>query len=336
VLPVRLETFAAYGLAFQKRMVPELEQKLVVRLDRTPGGFILQLENGETVAVCRVILAVGITHFSYVPGALSHLPSDVLSHSYSHHDLEKFAGRSVVVVGGGASATDLAGLLHEAKAKVQLVARQSCLKFHNRATGKPRSLWQRMRYPNSGLGPGLRSRFFANGPLWFYCLPQHFRLEMVRTQLGPVGGWFAKDMVIGRVPLLLGYTLQRAQVNNGGVLLQLRATDGTERKVLAEHIIAATGYKVDLERLNFLSAEIRSGIKAVNGAPILSRVFESSVPGLYFVGIAAANSFGPVMRFAFGASFAARHMTRNLTKLLAVGRSFAAVPASIENREKRS
>jgi len=38
------------------------------------------------------------------------------------------------------------------------------------------------------------------------------------------------------------------------------------------------------------------------------------VPGLYFVGVSAANSFGPVLRFAFGADFAARHITRQLAQ----------------------
>jgi hypothetical protein len=44
-VPVRLETFAAYGLAFKERMVPELEDKLVVGLDRFSGGFVLRLRS---------------------------------------------------------------------------------------------------------------------------------------------------------------------------------------------------------------------------------------------------------------------------------------------------
>jgi hypothetical protein len=59
---------------------------------------------------------------------------------------------------------------------------------------------------------------------------------------------------------------------------------------------------------------------------VLSSTFESSVPGLYFVGIAAANSFGPVMRFAFGAGFAAKRLTQAMAQALA--RSRASVPAS--------
>jgi len=40
------------------------------------------------------------------------------------------------------------------------------------------------------------------------------------------------------------------------------------------------------------------------------------VPGIYFAGLAAANSFGPVMRFAYGAGFAARRLTEAMAKAL--------------------
>ena len=122
-LPVRLETFSAYGLAFRERMLPELEDKLVAGLDRLPDGFLLQLDGGEMVKARRVVLAIGITHFEHVPSNLAHLPAEFLSHSFRQPDPEAFRGRSVVVIGGGASAIDLAALLHEADADVQLIAR---------------------------------------------------------------------------------------------------------------------------------------------------------------------------------------------------------------------
>lgn len=324
--PVRLETLAAYGLAFKERIVPELEDKLVVSLERLPNGFRLGLDSGETVFTRRVVLAVGITHFQYAPPELTHLPMEYLSHSFRHHDLQCFKDRSVAVIGGGSSAIDLAGLLHETGAKVQLIARQASLKFHSKPTGKRSSWWRRIRYPQSGLGPGLQSCFFANAPLLFHRLPERFRLYAVRTHLGPSGGWFSKDKVIGQVPLLLGCTPQRAEIQDGKVLLHLRCADGTTQVIQADHVIAATGYKVDLERLTFLSNEIRSKLKAVEGTPVLSSTFESSIPGLYFVGIAAANSFGPVMRFAFGAGFAARRLTQTILKALA--ENPASVPAT--------
>ena len=325
-VPVRLETFTAYGLAFRDQMVPELEDKLVVSVDRSPDGFRLQLDDGEIVQARTVVLAVGITHFDYVPENLASLQPEFVTHSSRHRDVDPFRGRDVVVVGGGASALDLAGLLHEAGANVQLVSRRESLHFHSQPTGKPRSRWQQIRHPQSGLGPGMRSRFFANSPMAFHYLPERLRVEAVRRTLGPSGGWFIRDKVIGKVPLHLGCVPQGAKVRDGRVHLRVRISDGSDREIVSEHLIAATGYRVDLERLEFLSADIRSELKALNRMPVLSSSFESSVPGLYFVGIAAANSFGPVMRFAFGAGFAARTLACAMTRSLA--RERASLPVT--------
>src|SRR5262249_27648628 len=77
-------------------------------------------------------------------------------------------------------------------------------------------------------------------------------------------------------------------------------------------VICGTGYKSELARLPFLGGSLISQIKAVQGTPILSANFESSAPGLYFVGAIAANTFGPVLRFACGAEFAAPRVARHL------------------------
>ena len=322
-LPVRLETFTEYGLAFRDRMVPELEEKLVVGVDRVADGFQLQLEDGETFQARTVVLAVGITHFEYVPETLAHLPAEFLSHSARHKEVEPFRGRSVVVIGGGASALELAGLLREAGANVELVSRSPEVKFHSQPTGKPRSAWAQIRHPKSGLGPGLRSRFYADAPAVFHYLPEKLRLEIARRALGPSGGWFVRDKVMGKLPLHLGCTPHSAEIREGKVRLKVRAADGSDREIETGHVITATGYKADIERLQFLSPQLRQQIKTVNRAPVLSSSFESSVPGLYFAGIAAANSFGPVMRFAFGAGFAARTLTHALEK------TASRVPATI-------
>ena len=89
-IPVKLATFGDYGLAFRDRMVPELEDKLVVGIERSPEGFLLRLDDGEEVKARRVVLAVGITHFEHVPENLAQLPPQLLSHSYRHHDLTSF------------------------------------------------------------------------------------------------------------------------------------------------------------------------------------------------------------------------------------------------------
>jgi thioredoxin reductase len=324
-IPVRIETFRAYGLAFRNRMLPELDERLVENIQRAAEGFILRLAGGETIEARRVILAVGISHFAYVPENLAHLPQEFLTHSYRHENLEPFRGKSVAVIGAGASAIDLAGLLRDAGAEVQLVGRRTELKFHTAPKdAKPSTWWSRLRHPSSGLGPGLRSRFFSDAPNWFYFLPQSLRLKIVKRALGPSAGWFARDKVMGRVALVLGFTPEGAEVRNGKVHLRLRGHDASRKEITADHVIAATGYQVTMDRLNFLAPDLRAQLKTVQGAPALKSNFESSVPGLYFVGLAAKTNFGPVMRFAFGAGFAAETLTR--TMLQSLKRNPAAVP----------
>ena len=50
-----------------------------------------------------------------------------------------------------------------------------------------------------------------------------------------------------------------------------------------------TGYRVDVERVGLLAPDIRTRLATVGGSPGLSRHFESSVPGLFFVGLPAAH-----------------------------------------------
>jgi hypothetical protein len=319
--PIGLEVFSAYGVAFRDKFVPELEEKFLASLERTSEGYTLTLDNGEVVKARRVVLAVGITHFDYVPPTLSHLSEEFVTHSYRHHDLTPFINRSVAVIGAGASSIGLAGLLAEVGAKPELVARPTKLAFHSMPSGQKRPLWQRIRNPKSGLGPGLRSRFFSDYPNLFYYLPEQRRIHEVRTALGPSGHWFSRDKVEAKLPTHLGFSPEGAKVEGSKVRLTLRAKDGSSRDILVDHIIAGTGYRVDMRRLKFLSPEILAEIRTVEGSPVLSTSLESSVPGLYFVGLAAANTFGPVMRFAFGAGFAARNLTATIGRSMSRGRS---------------
>jgi cation diffusion facilitator CzcD-associated flavoprotein CzcO len=312
--PVALETFTSYGLAFQKRLVPEVENKLVVSLRRSADGFEIVLEDGDVVAARKVVIAVGISHFGYVPPVLSTLPEEFVTHSSKHNSLDPFQGREVAVVGAGASALDLAALLHQAGASVQLIARKPVIRFHDPPGQTPPSLLQRIRLPRTGIGPGWKLLFYARVPFAFHRLPERVRLEIVRRTLGPAPAWFIKQQVEGIVPFNLGVNITQAKVENRRVHLELTDSAGSRRAMTADHVIAATGYKVDLKRLAFLDVDIHAGIQTVAQSPVLSANFQSSVPGLYFVGAAAANSFGPVLRFAYGAGFTARRLTRHLAK----------------------
>jgi len=310
-LPVPLETFVAYGQAFQKRFAPNLEDKTVVSLERTPAGFDLRLDDGERVAARRVVLAAGIRSFGYIPPELADLPEEYLSHSANYSDLTHFAGRDVVVIGAGASAMDLAALLRQQGASVTVVARRSVVKFQSPLG--PRTLYDKIRAPMTMLGPGWKSVLCTKAPLLFHMMPEAFRVDVVRRYLGPGPAWFVRDQVEGRIPIITGVQVTEARVENDRAHLTLSQGDGRAIGISADHIIAATGYKVDVGRLSFLSSQIQSDLRRADQAPALSTNFESSVPGLYFVGTASANSFGPMLRFVAGADFTARRLSAHLS-----------------------
>jgi cation diffusion facilitator CzcD-associated flavoprotein CzcO len=312
-IPPRLEDFVDYGRAFQRRLVPHLEEVMVESLERNGSRYQLRLETGTHCLARAVVVAAGISHFAALPKALSDLPRGLITHTSQHHDLGAFKGRKVAVIGAGASAADIAGLLHEAGAEAHLIARGSLIPFHTKMR-LPRPLFDQLRRPSTKIGPGWRSVFYTKLPHLFRRLPEATRLRIVRTALGPAPGYFMRDRIIGRVPVHCGLQVVQAKPNADGVLLTLVSERGEKLEFQADYVICGTGYKSELTRLPFLDDALLSRINAVQGTPILSANFESSMPGLYFVGAIAANTFGPVLRFACGAEFAAPRVARHLSR----------------------
>ena len=310
--PVSLAEFNDYALDFQRRFVPGLDQRIVTAITEAEAGFDLALDDGEHVRARRIVMAVGVTHFMHVPRVLCGLGPRHVSHSGTHRDVERFRNSDVAVIGAGASAMDLAAPLHECGARVTLVIREKTIKFTSRPGTGGHSRWRAIRHPASGLGPGLRSRLCCDWPHLFRFLPQALRLGIVRRHLGPSSPWYMRERVIGKVDLVQGFEIERAAIEGGRVVLILKRDGGARRRVESDHVIAATGYRADLDRLSFLDERLRRRIRRMRTMPALSSGFESSVPGLYFTGLAAAGSFGPLMRFMYGADFAARTISRRL------------------------
>ena len=311
-VPPRLEDFVDYGRAFQRKFVPHLEEVLVKRLYRNGNHYRLQLETGSECAARAVIVAAGISHFAVLPEAVSGMPKTLVTHTSDHNNLDAFKGRKVSVIGAGASAADVAGLLHEAGANVHLISRSALIPFHSKMR-LPRPLKDRVLSPGSKIGPGWRSLLLTKFPHFFRRLPEAKRLHIVRGHLGPAPGYFMRDRVIGKVTVHLEHELAEARPHANGVILIL-SSNGEKQEFYADHVICGTGYKPQLSRLPFLDEELLSHIKAVEGTPVLSGNFESSLPGLYFVGAIAANTFGPVLRFACGAEFAAPRLAQHLSR----------------------
>jgi thioredoxin reductase len=320
-LPVTLDLFCTYGLAFQNRKVPHLEMKDAVRLERDAAGFRIELANGEICRARRVVIATGISHYEHVPETLRGLPVELAGHASQYRDLEAFAGQRVAVIGAGASAIDTAALLAQAGAKTKLLVRNKRVAFLGPPTLRPRSFMESLRAPQSGLGPGWKSRICTDAPMLFRYLPEEFRHKVIRKHLGPSAGWWTREPVERHVDVQLETNVAAITARGATLDLSLMSASGAARTETVDHVIAATGYRPDLRRLPFLDAKLCDEIGATNHIPHLSGQFETSVAGLYVTGLAAAYSFGPVLRFAYGADFTARTLTRHLARSVRQTRS---------------
>jgi Pyridine nucleotide-disulphide oxidoreductase len=304
------ELFIRYGMEFQKRFVPNVDCRDVANTSRSGDKFLLRLEDGNSVRAARVVIATGQRDYAYVPEALRGLPKEFATHSGEYGPVDHFVGRKVLVIGGGASAVDLAWSLHERGSDVSLVCRKPMIEFHPEPP--PRKWYSAIRTPDSPIGGGWNLWFYARAPHLFRLLPEETRRRIVATVLGPFPGWFMRKHVLGRIPILGGLEVTGAEVVEGQVRLTTDAGDRGEERLTADHVVAATGYRVDVDRLTFLDDPLKKQIKTCSGSPILSSNFESSVSGLYFVGVASAVTFGPVMRFVAGAEFTVSKLSRRL------------------------
>jgi len=314
--PVSRETFVRYAMSFQQELVPNLEESMVVSVSKTDDGFELALDSGERLNARQVIVATGLEHMASMPSVLEQLPVEFRSHSADHYDLSRFNGRDVTVVGGGQSALETAAILSEEGASVRLLVRESALAWNATPQDRARGLYQRLRHPRTDLGDGLQPWFYCNLPSLFRYLPRPVRIERLKNVLGPAGAWWLKERVLGHVGVSCGVAVQAAEVQRGRALLRLSDQAGQPQVLTTDHVIAATGYRFQLQRLPFLSESLKGSLHHEQQLPILSPHFESSVPGLYFAGVAGGYCFGPVMRFLSGAGYAARCISGRIAGVL--------------------
>ncbi len=311
-LPVALDTFIAYGEWFAREMVPDVEDTPVVGLTQDERGFRVELGDGEVVQTARVVVAVGLTGSASMPPELAGLPARLISHTSDQTDMADFSGRRVVVLGAGQSALESAALLHEAGAHVRLVAREKRIAWNGDPLAAQRSVWRRLREPEAPLGSGWGTWFYSTQPDLYHHLPPTVRLSRARTALGPAGAYWLRPRVEGVVPILTGHRLEGVGTDGDEVRLDLRDATDRQRALHADHVMAGTGYRIDLSRIGFLDESLRSRILTLGGTPSVTADYRSSVPGLYFCGPAVAPSLGPVMRFAYGSAHAAAATAHSL------------------------
>jgi FAD-dependent urate hydroxylase len=307
--PCSIRDFADYGLWFQQRIVPGVEFVEVVRVEREVEGYVVTLADGDRFAAAQVVVATGLSRFAHMPPALATLPPALATHTSAIDAFSFFKGRSVAVIGAGQSALEAAALLHEAGATPRLLVRDTAIRWHHRVPLK-RSFYRRLRSPISGLGTGPKAWALTRFPGAMHRAPTGWRVHFVKSHLPAEGAWWLRERVENVVPIEFGTTVIAAREQAGRVALKLlHSKDGSERGLQVDHVIAGSGYVVDVDRLDFLDAKLRGAIQRTERAPRLSASFEASVPGLRFIGPSSAMSFGPLFRFVVGAEYTSRIVT---------------------------
>jgi thioredoxin reductase len=284
---VPIDLFIRYGQWFAERNVPDVENVKVTGLKRDGHLHLVTLATGEQISTPVVVLATGMSGAAHVAPELSALgepaADGVLSHSSQHTSLDGFAGREVAVIGAGQSALENAALLHEAGARVQIISRSPVV-------------WGGDPVVREGV-----SRY----------LPDATRLALVRRVLGPFGAWWLKPRVVGQFDVHEGQRVTSARAVGDNALLTTTSVTGHQSEFKFDHVLSATGFRVNLANLGFMDPALMSQFRSIVGCPRLSGSFESSVPGIYFAGLAASSTFGPLMRFVCGAEFAAGKVTNS-------------------------
>ncbi len=310
--PCSMGNFAAYGTWFQQQVVPWVEPVDVVHLARQSDDFVLTLASGERCVAGHVVIATGLSYFASVPSVLAALPTELAIHTSKITAFSSFKGKNVAVIGAGQSALEAAALLHEAGAHPQLLVREDKVIWQTRIP-QQRSLYRRLRSPISGLGTGPLSWVLTHFPAAFSYLPAAPRAQLVKTLFPAKGAWWLRDRVENRFPIHLGATAVAAREVNDRVALKLRLTEpATEHEITFDHVIAGSGYVTDVDRIAFLDPKLRTLIRRLHRSPVLNSRFETSVPGLHFIGPTSAMSFGPFFRFVIGAQYTSHVVSAHL------------------------
>jgi hypothetical protein len=306
LLPI--ENFITYGDWFQAHVAPDLDTRTVIRVEACDQGFYLILDDGERVLAKRVVVATGLLDHEHRPSEFDGLPRSLVSHSSEHTDSERFRGRRVVVIGGGQSACESAALLHEAGADVEIICRGNLLWNGDPATRGAlrkmvRPLLKSALIPPSQVGP-FPFNWLVESPGIIRHLSQDARDRLNMHCLRATAILWLRSRLRG-IPVSEGRRIINARRDGDRIALTL--DDGSRH---IDHVLLATGYRIDVKQIRFLDPKLRERIARHDGSPVLSGGFESSVSGLHFVGASAVASFGPLLRFIAGTAFAARRITQ--------------------------
>jgi len=307
--PIPLSHFLSYGHWFQQKVAPDVERTCIHDIQREGRRFRIILCQGKSFISDRVVVAAGISSFATHPAEFHAIPQALASHSSEHNTLAKFKGQKLAVIGAGQSALESAVLCKESGADVEVIVRRP---FLNWVGLHPRlhhlGLVSQALYSDRDVGPAGISRLVAM-PYLFRRLPRRAQDRIAYRAVRPaVAGWLRPRLV--DMPISFGRKTVFAKPVGSQLLLKL--DDGSERRV--DHVLLATGFRVDVSQYRFLSETIVKQLETACGYPVLKPGLESSISGLHFIGKPAAYSFGPLLGFVSGTEFSSKELVHAIAR----------------------
>ncbi len=307
--PLPRETFVQYGRWFRQQLNGDLDTSNVSCIGRDGSHFKLALASGSSLKARRVVVAAGVEAFQRKPQVFANLPPQMVSHCYEGRKIAEFRGKKVAVIGAGQSALESAALLHEEGADAEVIALIPALRWIGQHVWLHRmGPISRMMYSKHDIGPFGISRLVAS-PGLVYHFPIGIKDKIRKRAVRPAGAKWLPDRLTA-VKINPGRKVQSARPMKDQVLLKL--DDGSQRQV--DHVLLGTGYDVDISKYRFLSRDLVSQVRQLDGYPDLAPGFETSVPGLHFIGATAARNFGPLLYFVAGTEFSSTRLTAHLQK----------------------
>jgi hypothetical protein len=89
--------------------------------------------------------------------------------------------------------------------------------------------------------------------------------------------------------------------------------------ITADHIILATGFKVNIHNVPFLTeGNILSKLATNNDFPVIDEHFQTNLPGLFITSMAAGQDFGPFFGFTIAVRTSAKLIGKAIAKSLSV------------------
>ncbi len=312
--PLPAETFINYGLQFQQLVVPQVDETYVSSIESTGESFTLTLADGRRIYSQTVIMAIGLHYYVYRPVEYTHLPPQLITHTCDHSEFEQFAGKDVMILGGGQSALETAALAQESGVRVHLVTRRPLTWIEGDVDSpQERSPFECLLHPQAGISSDWISWYLEYFPYTFQRLPKPLKASVVRSLYGPMGSSWLKPRLFGKVTLHESQQIENLKETDDGLEVQL----SNSKRLKVDHLILGTGYRVDIRKLPMLHSSLLPAIRTYRKAPILNNQFESSVPGLYFVGFSSVMSCGPLYRFVVGTDAATQRIAQVIARKIA-------------------